>query len=147
MSASSEQDKKLYLVMAALAESVATASDKELLDDAEATPDERRATATRVRGVLDGAILKARKALLERARQDHAFATAVLRERSSRIPQDSATRRLLLNNVIARRPEMQKHLVTFQHREFESFTDGDVESALRHLDALGALDDEEARDT
>ena len=33
--------------------------------------------------------------------------------------------------------------VTLQHREFESYSDSDVESVLRDLDALGLLDDDE----
>jgi hypothetical protein len=37
---------------------------------------------------------------------------------------------------------MRDAVVTLQHRNFDSFSEGDVESALRQLNALGLLDDD-----
>ena len=51
-------------------------------------------------------------------------------------------RRLLLAASLQRRPEMREAVITLQHREFDSFSDADVESALKQLDALGLLDEE-----
>ena len=38
--------------------------------------------------------------------------------------------------------DMRGAVMTAQHREFSTMTDGDVESALKQLDALGLLTDE-----
>jgi hypothetical protein len=43
---------------------------------------------------------------------------------------------------LERRPQMKEAVVTLQHRDFASFSDADVESVLKQLDALGLLEDD-----
>ena len=40
-------------------------------------------------------------------------------------------------------PQMKEAAVTLQHRDFASFSDADVASVLKQLDALGLLDDDD----
>jgi hypothetical protein len=133
---------KLSAIMFALADREATASDKDVLEDAAAeglsVPDE----AARVRNVLMSGVLRAKKARLSRAQEAHQKAVSDLGTRTSRLPLDGSARRRLLAASLQRRPEMRQAVMTLQHREFESFSDSDVESALKQLDALGLLDDE-----
>jgi hypothetical protein len=63
--------------------------------------------------------------------------------KESRIPKDPREQKAMLDGIIARRPKVREEAVTLQHREFESFSESDVESVLRQLEALGALEEDE----
>lgn len=143
MTTPKDDRKRLHLLMAALADSVADASDDEILDDARSASADLAAVAARVQGVLGDAVLKTKKVRLQKAREGHAAAVAAYRARSTTLPEDPSARRALLGAVIARQPEMRQAVMTLQHRDFGAFTDDDVESALRQLDALGLLTDGE----
>ena len=83
-----------------------------------------------------------RRQRLRAAADKHAQTLATLNKRAARLPGTPALRKALLERVMQRTPEMRPSIMTLQHRDFESFSDADVESALRQLDALGLLDDE-----
>ncbi len=142
MTPSNEDSLRLERLMLALAESAESASDAELLQEAVAAGVDVNAEAERVRNVLLGGLLAARKERLHKAQREHAESVAGVGRGPSRMPADPVARRTMLLGVLQRRPQMREAMVTLQHREFESFSDADVESVLRQLDALGALDDD-----
>lgn len=128
--------------MNALADHAESAPDRELLDEAAAQGVDAKSEAAGVRDLLLEALLRGKKARLSAAQREHRRAVADLDSRLVNLPQDAAARRALLQRTVTRKPQMKEALVTLQHRDFESFSDGDVESALKQLEALGLLDDE-----
>ena len=135
---------KIVAVMDALAERAETASAEEILDDAAAGGVDIKAEATRVRGVLADAVRRAKKQRLQEAATTHSKSVAALGVRATRLPADPASRRALLDRTVRRNPQTKQMVMTLtvQHRDFESLTDADVDSALRQLDALGLLDED-----
>jgi len=139
---SDDDSLRLQRVMSALADIAEEASDAELLNEAGVAGVDVSAEANRVRTLLLGGLLAGKKERLHKAQRDHGESVASLGSRTSKVPADPAARRAMLFGVLQRRPEMRPAMVTLQHREFESFSDADVESVLHQLDLLGALDDE-----
>lgn len=135
--------ERLAYLMDSLAERAAEASEQEILDDAAAAGVDVKVEADRVRGVLADAILQAKKQRRVDAAAAHKQSVAAIAERSARLPRSPAARKRLLDRVVQHQPAMRQTVMTLQHREFESFSDGDVESALRQLHALGFLDGED----
>lgn len=134
--------ERLAAVMNSLAERAVSASDKEILDDAAAAGVDVKAEATRIRSTLADGVLRAKKQRLQDADAQHKRSVAALDQRVARLPSTPAAKRALLDRVVSRRPETRQQLLTLQHREFEEFTNDDVDSALRQLGALGLLDDD-----
>jgi hypothetical protein len=128
--------------MDALADHAEAAPDQELLDEALAQGIDANAEAGRVRDLLLGAVLRAKRERFDAAQRMHQQAVAELGSRIARLPEDPALRRALLLRVVTLKPQMKAAVMTLQHRDFDSFSDGDVESALKQLDALGLLDDD-----
>jgi len=141
VSASSEPKDRLRALFDALADQVEAMTDEEVLDDAAAAGMDVTAEASRVRGVLLGAVVTAKKARLTEAMAAHRQNVAALAHRSARIPTAPLERRALLMSSLERRPQV-KDGITLQHRAFTSFSDADVEMLLKQLDALGLLDDD-----
>jgi len=137
-----DSSAKVSAILFALADREATASDKEVLEAAAGEGISIVDEAARVRGVLLSGVVRGKKARLSRAHEAHQKALLDLGARTSRLPADPGVRRQLLAAALQRRPDMRQGVVTLQHREFESFSDADVESALKQLDALGLLDDD-----
>lgn len=143
MTTPKDDREKLAAVMEALAEYTETASDREILEDAAAEGVDAKSEANRVRGVLMQAVLRAKKQRLHVAAQVHAQQVAALNSGASRLPSSASERRDLLQRTINQHPDTrQLVLITVQHREFDTLTDADVESALRQLVALGLLDED-----
>jgi hypothetical protein len=132
----------LSAIMNTLAEQAAGASDKELLDEAVSEGIDAKSVAAHVRGLLLDAVLRTKKERLRKAAEGYGLAVADLAARTARLPNTAEGRRALLDRVLQSKPEMRSAVVTLQHRNFESFSDTDVESALKQLDALGLLDEE-----
>lgn len=142
MTRSKDEVQRLAAVMNALAERAAAASDQEIVDDATAAGVDIKAEASRVRGLLGDAVLRAKKQRLQQAGEQHKRSVAALGQRAARLPTAPAAKRALLERVIAARPDTRQQVMTLQHREFEEFTERDVDSVLRQLAALGFLDSE-----
>jgi len=135
--------ERLANLMHALAERAAEATDQEIVDDANAAGVDVKVEADRVRGVLADAILQAKKQRRVDAAAAHKQAVAEIAARTARLPASPAARKRLLDRVVQRQPAMRQTVMTLQHREFESFSENDVESALRQLHALGLLESED----
>jgi hypothetical protein len=134
--------ERLAALMNALADHAASTSDKDLLEEAAADGVDAKEQADRMRVLLLDGVLRAKKKRLSTAVQAHEAAVTSLGSRISRLPSDATARRALLAKSLRRRPQMREAVVTLQHRDFESFSDADVESALKQMDALGLLDDD-----
>ena len=142
MSTGKNPKNRLAVVMDSLADQVESMSDQEVLDDAATEGIDVKAEGDRVRGLLLGAVVSAKKGRLAQAMETHRNSVAALAQRAARIPSDPSDRRALLMRSIERRPQMKEAVVTLQHRDFGSFSDADVESVLKQLDALGLLDED-----
>lgn len=146
MTKSRNDADRLSSVMNALAERAASASDEEILADAAAAGVDVKAEGSRVRALLGDAVLRAKKQRLQDASEQHKRSVATLEQRVAQLPATQAAKRALLGRVLTRRPETRQQAMTLQHREFETFTDNDVDLVLRKLAALGLLDDEPSSD-
>lgn len=133
--------EKLKNVMDAIADHVGAMPDAEVLGDAAADGLDVKAEGERVRAVLIDGIVRAKKQRLRIAQDAHRKAVAELATRTARLPEGPAERRALLARVLNKRPEI-RDAITLQHRSFAEASDDYVESTLKHLDALGLLDDE-----
>ncbi|HEV2855672.1 MAG TPA: hypothetical protein VHC97_22990 [Thermoanaerobaculia bacterium] len=131
---------ELREVMNALAETVADASDEELLAEAQETGLDLEAEAESVRAVLRRSVEKFKRQKLEQARRDYELAASALSTRKYSLPETPLERRNLLTNILTAQPQMQG-MLTVQFRELDQLSDEDIESSLRKLAELGILDD------
>lgn len=134
-----DDGERLAALSDALAESVADASDEVLLHEAKDASRDPAKTQAQVQQLLRGSVLAFKKQRLVQAAAEHKQATAAIAARPVSIPKDAATRRLLLNSVFTRQPQLQQ---TLQFRELGALSDEDVESMLMKLRFLGVLDEE-----
>lgn len=131
---------ELREVMNALAETIAEASDKELLAEAQEAGSDLEAEAESVRAVLRRSLDKFKKRKLEQARRDYELAASALLTKEYSLPNSPRERRELLTNILAAQPQMQG-MLTVQFRELDQLSDEDIESSLRKLAELGMLAD------
>lgn len=136
---------RLAALMNALADHTEHASDADILGDVPHGRDERKAAATAVRSILQGAIKTFRSERRRKAAEEHVLAVGRLAAHRAKLPASTADRRALLGSVVGKRPQMPEGM-TLQFRNFASLSDADVESALKQLDALGMLQDDEGSD-
>lgn len=141
-----DYEAELRAIMDALAESMAEASDEDVLREAREVGEDPRTTGDRVRNVLKRAAKDFEQRRLRAAEKTHAERVQSLRARSYTLPNTPEDRRKLFTLVITRKPELGRALVTLQNREFRSFTDADIQSCLEQLGALGLLKEFEERE-
>jgi hypothetical protein len=134
-------DEELQHLMSELAESVANASDADLLDEAREEGRDPVAQAERIRSVLNEALKAYRQRRLSEAHAEYERRVAALRQREYRLPATADARRNLLISVLRRQPEFGAAVVTAQYRDFKDLPDSDVDSYLRQLAELGVLAD------
>jgi hypothetical protein len=134
-------EKELQAIMYALAESVAEASDEDILTETQEDGENPESAAERVRNVLLGAVKDFRQRRLVEAQRQYELHIAAIQERTYNLPATAEERRKLLDLVFAQQPAMRSALLTAQHRDFTSLTDTDVESCLKQLQELGLLDE------
>jgi len=145
MTSPSDPREHLAALMDVCAENAESITDDELLKEAATTGADARAESTRIRGLLFGALVKAKKAQLADAAREHQKGDAVLTRRALRTPAAAPERRALLMQELERRPQMKDALAELQHRDVPSFSDADVESVLKQLEALGLLSGEDPK--
>jgi hypothetical protein len=140
-----DYEAELRAIMDALAESVAEASDEDVLREAREAGEDPRTTADRVRNVLKRAAKDFEQRRLRAAAKTHAERVQSLRAHSYTLPNTPEDRKNLFTLVMTRKPELRRALVTLQNREFRNFTDADIQSCLEQLGALGVLREFEER--
>jgi hypothetical protein len=136
-----DYDAELLAIMNALAESVASASDADVLAEAREAGEDPGRTADRVRALLGRAAKDYEQRRLREAQKDYYERVRALRARPYALPRTPEDRRKLFVLVMSRKPEIGAALLTAQHREFKDLTDADIQSCLEQLGALGVLDE------
>jgi hypothetical protein len=136
-----DYEGELRAIMDALAESVAEASDADLLAEAREAGEDPARTAERVRAVLRRAAKAYDQRRLREAQRAYEERVRSIRARPYVMPKTPESRRKLFTAVMTRKPELGEALVTAQHRDFTDLTDADIQSCLEQLAALGVLDD------
>jgi hypothetical protein len=134
-----DYEAEFLAIMNALAESVAEASDDDVLNEAHEMGEDPRTTAARVRDVLKQGAKDYAQRRLREAEKAHKESVESIRGRQHNLPKTPESRRRFFARIMTRKPELQGLLVTFQNRELRNFTDPDIQSCLEHLGALGVL--------
>ena len=136
-----DYEAELLAIMNALAESVAEASDADILAEAREAGEDPGRSAARVRALLGRAVKDYEQRRLREAQKDYDERVRALRARPYALPRTPEDRRKLFDLVMSRKPEIGAALLTAQHREFQDLTDADIQSFLEQLGALGVLDE------
>lgn len=132
--------KELQTLMAGMVESILSASDEEILQEAKEQGLDPDKTAAETKDTLLAAVVKESKLRrLREARRQYERNVAALSNRKVTLPATPAERRTLLAAVFARNATIQAGILTAQHRELKEMTDADVERLLLELAALGLL--------
>lgn len=134
-------EKELQAIMYALAESVTEASDEDILTETQEEGENPEVIAERARNVLLGAVKDFRQRRLVEAQRQYELHIVALEKRKCTLPATTGERRQMLDLVLSRQPGIRSAVLTSQYREFKDLTDDDVESYLKQLQELGALDD------
>lgn len=136
-----DYEAELLAIMNALAESVAEASDADILAEAREAGEDPTRTAARVRKVLMRAAKDYEQRRLREAQRAYDERVSSIRARPYVVPETPNGRRRLFTLVMSRKPELGSALLTAQHREFKDLTDADIQSCLEQLVALGVLEE------
>jgi hypothetical protein len=134
-------EEDLASIMNALAESVLEMSDEEILAEAREEGEDPEEVAERVKNVLLEAVKAYEQRHLRTDQEQYKRRVAAMGDKRCEMPTTPNEKRKLLAAFFARNLAMKSVLLTVQHRKFEDLTDADVESHLRQLKELGALDD------
>jgi len=135
-----QRERQLQAIVDGLAESVAEASDVEILEEAQEAGEHIEESAESLRARLLETVKAFRQQRLQAARKDYVKAVESVRRTVVTLPQTSPERRALIDKILACRPDVGK-LLTAQYRDLKALTDEDLEGCLRHLGALGVLDE------
>jgi hypothetical protein len=127
-------------ILDGLADSIADEVPAELLDEARAAGRNSETVARDVRSVLQAALKRFEQRKLDAAREAYRQHAEARSGRDERIALSPEERKRQLSAILQSNPEIGAVLTT-QHREFETLSDEDVESALEDLAELGFLDD------
>lgn len=134
-----DYEKELLRFCEAMAESVASMTEEEVLASAREEGIDTKSSAAELRDMAQKIAREVRLKPLRTAREKYERDRDVLQGQSWRLPASGPERRALLQEVLTRRPELQP-LLTAAARELKDLPDEDVESMLRDLAALGCLD-------
>ena len=135
-----DHEEDLRHLSEAVAESVADMTEAEVLAEAMAEGVDVHAVAEELRGMAREIAREVRLRPLQDARRHYERERDALAARVVRLPASPSERRALLQQTLARKPELQPYL-TAAARELNDLPDGDIESMLRQLAALGCIDD------
>lgn len=139
---SGEQDPRHPLdgILEGLSDSIAEDSPAELLEEARASGQDPEAITKEVKNILQAALKRFEQRKLDAAREAYRQHAEGRSGRDERIAPSPEERKRQLSAILRSNPEIGAVLTT-QHREFETLSDEDVESALEDLAELGFLDD------
>jgi hypothetical protein len=138
---SRDYELELFNVMSAMGDIEFEMSEEELLDELRQEGKDIEKEAEYVREVFKTAIKEYRQAPLREAQKKYEEHLSKIETRDFELPETAPERRNLLSGLLARKPEFGS-LLTAQHRDFKDVTDADVESYLKQLIELGALESE-----
>jgi len=138
---SRDYEAELRVIMDALSEHVAEASDDEVITEMREAGEDPATVAERVRDILSRAVTAFEQQRLREAENAYERRVRAIRERRYQVPETPERRRELLTLVMTRKPQLGAALVTLQNREFKNLTDADIQSCLQQLGAIGVLDE------
>ncbi|MBZ5494574.1 MAG: hypothetical protein LAO76_26920 [Acidobacteriia bacterium] len=131
---------ELDAILEALVDSIETATDEEVIEESQASGENLKAVAQEVKTSLLAGIKRFEQRKLNAARQTYKSRTGAQRKQFVFSPTPEGRRSQFLA-ILASKPQMQA-MLTVQHRDFESLTDDDIQSALEELGELGVFDNE-----
>ena len=134
-----KHEEELMNLMFGLSESIAEASESELLEEAKRNKVNLLDEAEEVRGILRSAGRAYLQRKLLASREAYEEAVAGMQKRACDLPETAIQRRQLLASILEEHPDFKPIVVTVQHRNFNGLTDEDIVSFLRQLGALGLL--------
>jgi hypothetical protein len=139
-----DKDRKddLCRVMDAISDPILEMSDEDILLEVQEEGENPDEIATQVKGVLLESVRKYKQRHLHSAQEEYEQEIARIEKHRDKIPSSVEEQRELLAYIFAQQPQ----LLTLQNRDFQKFTDADVESLLLDLEALGALDELQKRE-
>jgi FMN phosphatase YigB (HAD superfamily) len=123
-----------------ISDSIGAASPGEIEEDVLSSGEDVEALAAQTRAALLAGVKKFQQQKLHHARQRYKESSQRIESRERRIAPSVEARRFQFFDLLKANPGIQSAL-TMQHRDLGSLTDGDIESALEELDALGAIED------
>lgn len=132
-------DQRLSLLLDALADSVESMSEDELLEEARAEGDPK-VLASEVAATIREALETYRSGKRLEARREYEAGLLAMGSRTYALPASPKERRALLTALVARQPAIRS-AVTLHNRELKGLSDADVEGYLRKLAELGLLDE------
>jgi glucan phosphorylase len=133
-------EEELSNIMNAMAESEWELSDEEVLEEARERGEDPESEAERIKDIFRRIFKEHQQAPLREAQRQYEERLSSMFNKETVLPSTPEERRDLLDGFLARMPEYGSALLTAQHREFKDLTDSDVESLLKQLIELGALD-------
>jgi len=134
-----DYNKEFQSLMNALADSVLRESPEELANDLDAEGIDPNEYAEKLRQVMLDATKAHRQQALIKARRSYKDSVATYEQRKVNLPTTPTKRRVVFDQVLKRDPSLRQ--LTLQNRDFTELTDEDIESYLRQLHALGAIDE------
>ena len=137
---SRNHEAELASVMNTLAESVAELSDAEVFEEVRLDGLSPEHEAAEIKALLKNTVKNFQQRRLREAQRLYEENAKAHFEQAAQLPPTAEARRALLYGVLNHRPEIGAAILTTQHREFTELSDDDVESYLRQLHQLGALD-------
>jgi len=132
--------KELQALMAGMVESVLSASDEEILNEAREDGRDPDKDLIHTKSTLLAAVKDSKLRKLHEARQQYERSVAAISAAKVVLPATAADRRNLLAAVFAHNVSIQASVLTAQHRDLKEMTDADIESLLQELASLGYLD-------
>jgi hypothetical protein len=136
-----DYEREREAIFEALAESVAEASDAEILAEVTESNEDPKRAAERIRSVLNTAMKAYEQRRLREAQMAYERRVALLREKHYSLPGTPEARRSLFAEIMRWQPDLGAALLTVQHREVTDLTDADIETALKQLDELGVIEE------
>jgi predicted transcriptional regulator len=140
MSAEDDPRRPLDGILEGLAESVAREDPEQLLEEARTSGQNPESIAQRLKDVASAALKKFEQRKLEAAREAYYLHAAKGPENKESVASTPDERKRQLSAILESNPDIGA-VLTAQHREFESLSDEDVQSALEDLAELGFLGD------
>jgi len=126
-------------VLNQLADSIEAATPSEIEQDILSSEESLDAIADEMKSAALAGIKKFQQRRLHQARQRYQVSSRQLERQQRRVALTPDARRVQFFSLLKANPGFQSRL-TVQHRDLNTLTDADIESALEELDALGAIE-------
>ncbi len=125
-------------ILDGLGDYIVGASAQELVEDAREENRDPNEISTRVKGILNSAFKAHQQVGLQAAKEGYKREIAAMAACNFELPNTTEGRRSLLFAALTQLPQLQPAF-TLQNRDFTTLSDQDVESHLKKLAQLGAL--------